>query len=104
MPNVPTAIELADNDNARAMLRIYALKYKIARPLLAPPGIPAPQLALLRQAFDETMRDPAFLAQAKSIRIDINPVSGAEIDRLLHNLRETPDSVIDQLRQAVSGG
>jgi tripartite-type tricarboxylate transporter receptor subunit TctC len=104
MPNIPTAIELAENDSAREMLRIYALKYKIARPLLAPPGVAAPQLALLRQAFDETMRDPAFLAQAKSISIEVSPVSGIEIDRLLHRLHETPDSVIDQLRQALSGG
>jgi tripartite-type tricarboxylate transporter receptor subunit TctC len=103
MPNIPTAIELADNAGAREMLRIFGLKYKIARPLLAPPGIPAPQLAQLRQAFDDTMRDPAFLAQAKAISIDISPVSGAEIVRLLRDLHDTPDSVVDQLRQTLSG-
>ncbi len=104
MPNVPTAIELADNVNSREMLRMFGLKYKLARPLMAPPGVVAPRLALLRRAFDDTMRDPEFLAEAKAINIDVSPVSGAEIVRLLDGLREAPNEVVDQLRQVLAGG
>ena len=74
----------------------------MARPFAAPPGIPRDRAAALIAAFNATMKDPEYLADAKKSRIDVNPVTGAEIDKLLAELYATPKDVIAKASQAIS--
>jgi tripartite-type tricarboxylate transporter receptor subunit TctC len=70
------------------------------RPLAAPPGTPADRVEALRKAFDATMKDPDFLADAKKIGAEISPMSGEELDRLLQNVFSTEPRIIDLFKQA----
>jgi len=74
----------------------------LARPFVAPPEIPADRKAVLRKAFDDTMKDPAFLADAKKTMIDINPVSGPEVDDIVASLYATPRDVVQKAMRAIN--
>jgi len=65
----------------------------MARPFAAPPGIPEERLRALRTAFDATMKDKDFLAEAQQLDLEVRPVSGAEIDALVANLAATPGEI-----------
>jgi len=70
---------------------------------MAPPGIPADRAKALRDAFDATMKDPEFVAEAKLRGQEVNPVSGAALDKLLAELYATPKDVIAETKAAISG-
>src|SRR5438270_1155236 len=65
LSNVPLITDVAETDNQRTALKLIVSRQTMARPYVAPPGIPADRLAALRTAFETTMKDPAFLAEAK---------------------------------------
>ena len=102
LPAVPTAVELARSEADRALLRFYAVKFSMARPLMAPPEVPAERLAALRDAFDTTMQDPQYLEEARRIGLDVNPLGGAGIARLIRQVQETPQDVVDRLRELIA--
>ena len=86
LPNVPLAIDFAKTEEAKRL--INALVHSVgptARPYVLPPKTPKEQVATLRNAFMQTMKDPEFLAEAAKAKLDINPLDGAELER---NVRE----------------
>ncbi len=103
LPDVPLLTEFARNDRQRASLKIILSRQTMGRPFMAPPGLPDDRKAALRAAFDATMHDPEFLAEAKARGQEVNPVSGAEIDKLLAELYATPKDVVEETRKAISG-
>jgi tripartite-type tricarboxylate transporter receptor subunit TctC len=102
LPNVPTAIELAAAEADRAVLRFYAVKFNMARPLVAPPDVPAERVAALRAAFDNTMKDRQYLEDARRIGLDVNPLGGEAITTLIRRTRATPEDVVDRLRELLT--
>jgi tripartite-type tricarboxylate transporter receptor subunit TctC len=102
-PGVPFVGDLAPNQEARDVLNILMVADALGRPFVVSKQMPADRLAALRTAFDATMRDPEFVAEAVRLRLEVNPTSGAEIDRLLAELYTTPKQVLDQARQAMQG-
>ena len=98
---VPLIMDLAKTDEERKILRVHLAGQYLGRPFFAPPGIPEDRKAALRAAFDATMRDPDFIAEALKARLEVNPVSGAEIDRLLAEVYATPKDVIEKARAAI---
>ena len=102
LPNVPTADEFAKTPEQKQILDFVQASQVMARPLAAPPGIPEDRKAILRAAFEATMKDPALIADAKRIGVDIKPVTGAEIDRLVAGLYATPKDVIAKATRAMS--
>jgi tripartite-type tricarboxylate transporter receptor subunit TctC len=98
-PNVPTARELARNDEARRLIELAELPYKLSRPFAAPPGIPATRAKALREAFAATHRDPQFLADAAKMRVDISPVTAEEVVRALKRIESAPPQQLDYLRR-----
>lgn len=98
LPDVPLALDLVAAEEDRAVLRFLLAKYKMARPLLAPPEIAAERLAILRKGFLDTMQDPDFRADAARAGLDINPVSGEEIGALVASLNATPAPIIARTR------
>ena len=94
MSDRPFVLDLARNEDDRRVLRLMVGWTIMGRPFLAPPDIPADRRAALINAFDATMRDPDFLADAKKLRLEISPVSGAQIDRFLADAYATPAPLI----------
>ena len=103
LPDVPLIMDLATTDRQRQILRIILSRQTMGRPFMAPPGLPDDRKAALRKAFDDTMKDPEFVAEAKARGQEVNPVSGAEIDRLLAELYRTPADIVAETKKAISG-
>jgi len=102
LPNVPLASEFARTREQHQILDFVVASEVLARPFVAPPGIPAERKAILRKAFDETMKDPAFLADAKKTLIDVNPVNGPEVDAVVASLYATPKDVVAKAMRAIN--
>lgn len=97
LPDVPLIIDLAKTDEARSILRMVFARQVMAWPYLAPPGTPADRVAALRQAFMETMKDPNFLAAADKAGLEVTPVSGLEIQKLVQDIYATPPAVVSKV-------
>ena len=101
LPDVPLIIDLARSDEERAMLRFVFARQVMAWPFLAPPGVPADRVALLRAAFVATMRDKAFLADADAARLEISPVPGEELQRLVAEIYATPAEIARRVAELI---
>jgi tripartite-type tricarboxylate transporter receptor subunit TctC len=102
LKDVPTVVELASSETDKALLRFYALKFSMARPLTMPPDVPAERVAALNAAFEATMKDPQYLAEARRIGLDTNWVGSTEIALLVRQIQETPQPVVDRLRELLA--
>jgi len=94
LPDVPLLSELAGNDLDRKVLTFLSADTAISRSLVTTPNTPADRVAALRQAFDATMKDPQFLAEAGKAQIDISPMTGEESQRIADSIVNTPPEVI----------
>jgi tripartite-type tricarboxylate transporter receptor subunit TctC len=94
LPDVPLVTDVADNADQRTALKLIVSRQIMARPYVAPPGVPADRLRALRAAFDATVKDPGFLADAKRQDLEVRPVSGAEAEVLIKDLYATPPQVV----------
>jgi tripartite-type tricarboxylate transporter receptor subunit TctC len=104
LPDVPLITDFATTDRQRQILRLVFSRQAMARPFVAPPGIPAERKQALRKAFADTMADPAFLEEAKQRGLEVNPVSGAEIDDLIADLYRSPPDVVAEVRASLAPG
>ena len=102
LPQVATALERAADQETHDLLRLFLLKYRMARPIALPPDVPAERLKALNAAFEATMKDPAFLAEARQIGLDINPVGGAEMTRLVSEIQAAPQVTVDRLQKLLA--
>jgi tripartite-type tricarboxylate transporter receptor subunit TctC len=100
-PEVPLIGDLATSDEQRQILRVHLAGQALGRPFFTSPGVPADRKAALRAAFDATMKDPDFVAEITRVKLEVNPASGAEIDRLLAEVYAMPKDVIEKAKQAV---
>ncbi len=102
LPNVPLALDLIDDPQKKQILYITFAPQQIGRPFAAPPGIPADRHAALSKAFDDTMKDPALLAEAAKEKMDIAPMTGGEVGELLDKLYAIPPDVIAKASKAIA--
>jgi tripartite-type tricarboxylate transporter receptor subunit TctC len=93
LPDVPLVTDLAKTDEQRQVLKIIFARQVMGRPFLAPPNVPKDRAEALRNAFMATMRDPDFVADADKAQIEIVPVAGEEIQKLVTELYETPPAI-----------
>lgn len=101
MPDAPLVTELAANDEQRQILRFLSLPIGIGRPFLAPPETPKDRVDLLRKAFDATMKDKDFIAEADKQSLDIRPMDGETLTRLVMETVSTPPDIIEKVRKIV---
>ena len=85
LSGVPTVLQLARNDNDRALFRFFWLYTLIGRAIVAPPGVSAARLAVLRAGFDATVADPDFMAEIKKANLDLAVMDGAKLAALIRN-------------------
>ena len=96
-PDVPLILDLAATPADRQILELAFTQQVMAWPVVAPPGVPADRIKALRDAFDATMKDPDFLAEAARQKLIINPVSGEKIAALLDRIYASPKDVLDRV-------
>jgi len=94
LADVPLIVELTDDPQKKAALKLIIARQGIARPFAAPPGIPADRLRALREAFEATMKDVEFAAEMRTLNLDVEPVTGAEIDALIHDVYASSPEVV----------
>src|SRR5262249_59189277 len=99
--SVPGLPDLAKPDSGQAALRLVLARLDIGRPFFLPPGVPGERLAALRQAFDATMKDPAYPEEAKKLSIDVDPLTGAELAALVEQIAKTPSETVARVRAAL---
>ncbi len=99
---VPLAESFAKTPEDRAALHLVYTQEIFGRPYVLPPGVPQDRVAALRTAFMETLQDPALLAEAGKMHVDIKPVSGAEIQALVAKMYGAPKDVIARARKALA--
>jgi tripartite-type tricarboxylate transporter receptor subunit TctC len=100
--SVPLVMDLTKDTEKLQILKLILAAQEMARPFAAPPGIPADRKAALIKAFDDTTKDPEYLADAKKLDIDVNPVSGKQLDTLLAELYATPKDVVKKAGEAIT--
>jgi tripartite-type tricarboxylate transporter receptor subunit TctC len=100
LPDVPFIMDLAKNDADRAALELIYARQEFGRPFVAPPNVPADRVAALRAAFIATMADPDFLADAKKQDLEIAPIGGERIGKLIANIYNAPPEVIQRAKEA----
>jgi len=94
LPEVPTARELAANADDKALLELAELPFLMARPFLAPPGVPEAQASILKQAFMQAHKDADYLREAAQMKVDVSPLSGDEIAKIVTRIAQTPPAVV----------
>ena len=102
MGDVPLIMDQTKDVEKTKILKLILAAQEMARPFAAPPGIPEDRKAALIAAFEATMKDPEFLADAQKLNIDVNPVSAKALNDLLAELYATPKDVIQKASQAIT--
>lgn len=102
LPNVPQAIKFAKTDEARRMIDVgIHSDSDIVRTYTLPPGTPKARVQLLRRAFDATLKDPDFVADAKKTRLNIGPIPAADIERDIQGLFKLDPALIAKLKEVL---
>lgn len=93
LPDVPLVMDFAKTDEQKQIFKLIFARQVMGRPYLAPPRVPNDRANALRDAFMRTMEDPEFLGEAEAAQLEINPVSGEQIEKLVIELYKTPRPV-----------
>src|SRR5262245_12002275 len=101
LPDVPLIIDLTDDTKEKDALRLIFSRQIMARPFAAPPDMPADRVKVLRDAFDATMKDPAFLADMARQKLDVRPVTGVKLDELVREVYSYPPDVVKIAAEAI---
>jgi len=100
-PDVPLALDLAKTTADRQAIEFVVSPNLFARPFTAPPDVPSERVGALRRAFDATLADPDYLAEAAARKMQVVPVKGEEIDDVLKRIYSMPRSVMDRVKEAI---
>jgi hypothetical protein len=101
LPHVPLLRDLARDAQERQILDFMSLAVAIGRPVATTPGVPAERVAALRKAFDLTLADPAFIADANRQRLEIRAMAGDELADLVRRVIETPADIREKVKLAI---
>ncbi|MGE5537417.1 MAG: Bug family tripartite tricarboxylate transporter substrate binding protein [Gemmatimonas sp.] len=102
LPDVPLLMDLGGNAEDRAALKLLSAGTEIGRPIFSTPDVPKDRVAALRKAFDDTMKDPKFLADAEQAKLDLDPVSGARLEQVANEMLATPKPIVQRLVEALA--
>jgi tripartite-type tricarboxylate transporter receptor subunit TctC len=94
LPSVPLVMDLARNDDDKAILKLIFARQVMARPYIAPPDVPNNRAEALRAAFADTMKDGDFLADAEKSLLEIRSVSGEDVEKLVKDVYQTPPAIV----------
>ncbi len=101
LPDAPLISDLATNEEDRAALRLLSAPAAVGRPYFTTPGVPSDRVKALRDAFLAMEKDEAFLEDAKKLGLEINPVAGEDLQKIVADIVDTPARVADRLSQII---
>jgi len=104
LPDVPSALDLVRDPESKQVMELILMRQEAGRPFAAPPGVPADRTAALRAAFQETLRDPAFTAEAQKMQLEIEPMTGEEIEAMLAKAYAAPQPIVQRAAALVEPG
>lgn len=98
LSKVPLLVNLVPTAEDKRILRLLDFPGELGRPFFMPPGTPPAMVAVMRKAFNETMKDPAFLADAKKTMLEVDPVSGEEMHKIIVKAYNTPKALVEKAK------
>src|SRR5215813_6993070 len=102
-PDAPSVMEFAKDEPARQQIGLLIVTQDLDRPVLAPPGVPAERVRLLRDAFNATMVDPAFLADIEKLRLTVDWVKGEDVAKTIADAYAMPPDVVAAAKETMVG-
>ena len=100
LKGIPLITSLAKTPEQKQALQLALARLEFGRPFFMPPNVPADRVAAIRHAFDATMKDKEFLAEADKLKLEIDPMSGEELAKTLEEMAKTPSDVVARVREA----
>ena len=101
LKDVPFVNDLAKNEEQKQAIEFLYAGQGIGRPFVAPPDLPADRLKMLRDAFNATMKDPDFIADAKKQKLDVEPEDGEHLAALIKKIYSTPKPIVEKITELV---
>jgi tripartite-type tricarboxylate transporter receptor subunit TctC len=101
LPDVPLITDQAKNEEQKQILTLIFARQALGRPYLAPPGIPQDRVDALRKAFMDTMKDGEFLAEAEKAQLEITPIAGDALQKLVADVYKTPPEIAQKAADAL---
>ena len=102
LPDVPLILEQAKTQEQKQALDLALARLEFGRPFFMPPNVPAERVSAIRRAFDATMKDKEFLAEADKLKIEIDPLSGEQVAALIGQIYQTPPETVARVREAMA--
>jgi tripartite-type tricarboxylate transporter receptor subunit TctC len=100
--DVPFALDFVKNDADRKVMELYLTQKTVARPMIAPPGVPADRAAALRAGFAALAQDRDFLADGQRAKLDVAPVTGEEVDKVIALITTASPETAERLGKAIA--
>jgi tripartite-type tricarboxylate transporter receptor subunit TctC len=101
-PDVPYSVDIAPSERDRQVLRMLLAPTQVGRPFIASQAVPAERVRILRDAFNATMQDPQFMAEAQKLRLPISPKTGEEALKVVEEIYATPDDIVAAARKVTA--
>jgi tripartite-type tricarboxylate transporter receptor subunit TctC len=101
LPDVPSALDLVEDPQNKQVMELILLRQEAGRPFAAPPGVPADRVTALRRAFQDTLADADFIAEADKMQLEIEPMTGAEIATMLAKASAAPKPIVERAAELV---
>ena len=103
LPDTPTIFELMDkyktSEVGRRFARVLLAGDELGRPMVAPPAVPAERVMILREAYSKALKDPELLDEVKRSRLDMEPITGEEVEAVYKELMDQPAGVVDLVKK-----
>jgi hypothetical protein len=103
LAGVPMGMDFIPSSVEKSALQLFLVQQEFGRPYLTTPGVPADRIQILRNAFDETMRDPFFISDAKATHINVAPLTGATMEGLIDKAYASDPQIVETIRTLVAG-
>jgi tripartite-type tricarboxylate transporter receptor subunit TctC len=100
IPNVPLVTDLAENDEQQKILALQFTAFELGRPYFVAEGVPADRVTALRRAFDQAMKDKDLIADADKQLLEVNPITGEEMQKMFTSVYATPKELVAKLAEA----
>lgn len=104
LSDVPLAIDFARTEDDKVLLQLFFSAEALGYPYAAPPGTDPARLAILREAFEKTMKDPQFAVEMRNQGLDVNPVSWRDMTEIVRASYSAPEAIVDRLRSTIAAG
>jgi len=101
LPNLANALDFVRTDTDRRVMQLYFTQKTVARPVLAPPDVPAERIAILRAAFARLTSDHEFLADAERSKLEAGPIDGEAVDAVIRMITTAPPEVVARFKAAM---